>query len=45
MFDFLNQNKEEGNEDVSFIEMIVEILKSVFEFFKDLFSGFGGEGE
>ena len=35
MFDFLNQNKEEGNEDVSFIEMIVEILKSVFEFFKD----------
>ncbi len=38
MFDFLNQNKEEGNEDVSFIEMIVEIFKAIFEFFQDLFS-------
>ena len=45
MFDFLNQNKEEGNEDVSFFEMVIKILTALWNFIQDAFSGFKGTAE
>ena len=39
------KDKNAGDEDVSFFQMIIEILKALWEFLQDAFSGFSGESK